>query len=621
MQKEGGDYAAEGTEPVHQEKKMKKEDNQSALSNVMYMLGILWHGSRGYVIYTFIKEFTENVFWTVFSVYLTEWIYKAIENETPFAALASFVGAMCIGHICIHISAAIHQLCEKQFLPKMYQDFYKRVIRKSISMEYARFEQPDFYDKYTRALNECQWRGSTILYYSANLVAGIASVIAAAIIVADVDPVLLVFIIPMMAVSMFFGKKEGDLYYALEFLNTRDGRIGSYAKRVFYEKKYAGELRLFGIGELLLSRHEKACDEMQERNRKIRRKLSVIEPVKWVLYNLLSTILPYLYITFVLNTGNAQTAAYVAMIPALSTLSWRSSETVELIVSLAKESAFVANLREFLSYEPQTDSAERMKAQELSDIVIKNMSFTYEGAEKATLHDVNISIRRGEKIAIVGHNGAGKTTLVKLLMGLYEATSGEITISGVNINRYEPKSFHRLFGTVFQDLQVFALPLSHNVLMRKPKNEEERKLVEDSLRKAQFGDKLDTLEDGIDTMVTKEFDENGMGLSGGEAQKIAIARVFARKPDIVILDEPSSALDPIAEYNMYKNMLNATESETVIFISHRLSATRDADRIYMFEDGTVIEQGSHAELMAMNGKYAEMWRLQAQNYLAGEVRA
>lgn len=621
MQKEGGDYAAEGTEPVHQEKKMKKEDNQSALSNVMYMLGILWHGSRGYVIYTFIKEFAENVFWTVFSVYLTEWIYKAIENETPFAALASFVGAMCIGHICIHISAAIHQLCEKQFLPKMYQDFYKRVIRKSISMEYARFEQPDFYDKYTRALNECQWRGSTILYYSANLVAGIASVIAAAIIVADVDPVLLVFIIPMMAVSMFFGKKEGDLYYALEFLNTRDGRIGSYAKRVFYEKKYAGELRLFGIGELLLSRHEKACDEMQERNRKIRRKLSVIEPVKWVLYNLLSTILPYLYITFVLNTGNAQTAAYVAMIPALSTLSWRSSETVELIVSLAKESAFVANLREFLSYEPQTDSAERMKAQELSDIVIKNMSFTYEGAEKATLHDVNISIRRGEKIAIVGHNGAGKTTLVKLLMGLYEATSGEITISGVNINRYEPKSFHRLFGTVFQDLQVFALPLSHNVLMRKPKNEEERKLVEDSLRKAQFGDKLDTLENGIDTMVTKEFDENGMGLSGGEAQKIAIARVFARKPDIVILDEPSSALDPIAEYNMYKNMLNATESETVIFISHRLSATRDADRIYMFEDGTVIEQGSHAELMAMNGKYAEMWRLQAQNYLAGEVRA
>lgn len=598
---------------------MKQKEKHSSLSNVLYMLKILWQGSPGYVIYTFIKEFNENVFWTIFSVYLTQWIYTAIENKTPFTVLASFVGAMCLGHIGIHITAAIHQLCEKQFLPKMYQNFYKRVIQKSISMEYTQFEKPDFYDKYTRALSECQWRGSTILYYSAYLVAGIASVIAATIIVANVDPWLLIFIIPMVAVSMFFGKKEGELYYSLDFSNTRDGRIGSYAKRVFYEKKYAGELRLYGIGKLLLHRHEKAYDEMQERTRIIRMKLSIIEPLKWIIYNLLSTILPYLYITFVLNNNQAQTAAYIAMIPALSTLSWRTSDVVELMVSLTKESAFVTNLREFLSYQPKTNDSELVEADNLSDIEIKNMSFTYDGAVKSTLNNVNMTIHKGEKIAIVGHNGAGKTTLVKLIMGLYNATEGSISISGVDIGKYEPKSLHRRFGTVFQDLQVFALPLSHNVLMRKPKNDEERKLVEESLRKAQFGDKLDTLEKGIDTMVTKEFDENGMGLSGGEAQKIAIARVFARKPDIVILDEPSSALDPIAEYNMYKNMLTATDGETVIFISHRLSATRDADRIYMFENGTVIEQGSHSELMELNGKYAEMWKMQAQNYLAKEV--
>lgn len=601
--------------------KTKEKAKYSPFSNVMYMLKILWKGSKGYVLYTFIKEFNENVFWTIFSVYLTEWIYLAIENKTPFAELAAFVGVMCIGHICIHITAAIHQLCEKQFLPKMYQSFYKRVIEKSISMEYSQFEKPDFYDKYTRALNECQWRGNTVLYYSAYFVSGIASVIAATIIVADVDPMLLLFIIPMVAVSMFFGKKEGELYYSLDMSNTRDGRIGGYAKRVFYEKKYAGELRLFGIGRLLLERHEKAYEEMEERTRQIRRKLSVIEPLKWIIYNLLSAILPYLYIAFVLDKGEAQTAAYVAMIPALSTLSWRTSDAVELIVALAKESAFVSNLRDFLSYTPRSDSSVLKKAEKLSDIEIRNMGFTYEGADKPTLHDVNMTIRRGEKIAVVGHNGAGKTTLVKLIMGLYETTEGEIRISGENINNYEPKSLYKCFGTVFQDLQIFALPLSHNVLMRKPKNEEERRLVEDALRKAQFGDKLDTLEKGIDTMVTKEFDENGMGLSGGEAQKIAIARVFAGSPDIVILDEPSSALDPIAEYNMYRNMLTAAEGETVIFISHRLSATRDADRIYMFENGTVIEEGTHGELMERNGKYAEMWKLQAQNYLAEEVTA
>ncbi len=580
----------------------------------------MWQGCKGYVLYTFIKEFTENVFWTIFSVWLTEWIYLAIENKTPFTALASFVGAMCIGHICIHISAAIHQLCEKQFLPEIYRNFYKRVIRKSVSMEYTRFEEPDFYDKYTRALNECQWRGNTILYCSAYFVSGIASIIVAALIVADVDAAMLIFIVPMVVVSLFFGKKAGELYYQLDFSNTRDGRTGSYAKRVFYEKKYAGELRLFGIGKLLLRRHEKAYDEMQKRTGEIRKKTSALETLKCIVYSLLSTVFPYLYIAFTLHTGETSTAAYIAMIPALSTLSWRTSDAVELIVMLAKESAFVTNLREFLSYEPESDLKKLKPAPELCDIEIKNMSFTYNGSDTPVLHNVNMTIRKGEKVAIVGHNGAGKTTLVKLIMGLYNASEGEIKISGENINGYEPKSYHSRFGTVFQDLQIFALPLSHNVLMHKPRNDEERRLAEESLRKAQFGDKLDSLENGIDTMVTKEFDENGMGLSGGEAQKIALARVFARKPDIVILDEPSSALDPIAEYNMYKNMLTATDGETVIFISHRLSATRDADRIYMFEHGTVIEQGSHEELMKLNGKYADMWKLQAQNYLANEVK-
>lgn len=233
------------------------------------MLKILMHGSKGYVIYTFIKEFVEEVFWTVFSVYLTEWIYIAIENKTPFTVLVSFVGAMCVGHICIHVTAAIHQLSEKQFLPKMYRDFYRRIIKKSVSMDYVCFEKPDFYDKYTRALNECQLRGSTILYFSAYLVAGIASIIAATVIVAKVDPVLFVFIVPMVFVSLFFGKKCGDLYYKLDFSNTRDGRMGAYAKRVFYEKKYAGELRLFSIGRLLLKRHEDAYGQMQERTREI----------------------------------------------------------------------------------------------------------------------------------------------------------------------------------------------------------------------------------------------------------------------------------------------------------------------------------------------------------------
>ena len=163
-------------------------------------------------------------------------------------------------------------------------------------------------------------------------------------------------------------------------------------------------------------------------------------------------------------------------------------------------------------------------------------------------------------------------------------------------------------------MQVFALPLSHNVLMKEPANDEERQLVIRSLEKAQFGETLRTLPKGIDTILTKEFDDNGFVCSGGQAQKVAIARVFAKNPDIVILDEPSSALDPIAEYNMYRNMMQVSEGKTVFFISHRMSSARIADRIFFLEQGQVVESGTHDELMAQNGRYAKMFRLQAKNY-------
>lgn len=594
----------------------KEKTKHSAFSNVMYMLKILWHGSRGYVLYTFIKEFTEDVFWTVFSVYLTEWIYIAIENQTPFAELASFVGAMCIGHICIHISSAIHQLCEKQFLPKMYQDFYKRVIRKSVSMEYTQFEKPDFYDKYTRALNECQQRGSTILYYSAYFVASIAAMVTAVIIVAKVDPVLLAFIVPMVAISLYFGKKCGNLYYELDFSNTRDGRTAAYAKRVFYEKKYAGELRLFGIGRLLLARHEEACGKMQERTREIRRKVSVLEVAKWSLFTLFSAVLPYLYIVLALQDKDVSTAAYVAMIPALGTLSWRTSDVVELMVSLAKESAFVSNLRDFLSIAPKSESASLKKAESLSDIEIKNMGFTYEGVEKPTLHDVNMIVRRGEKIAIVGHNGAGKTTLIKLIMRLYDVTDGSITFGGVDIRKLDTKEYRRRIAAVFQDFQIYGATLAENVKTDLV-DESDREKVVSALEKADLKGKLAKLPNGIDTELTKEFSDSGTMLSGGEAQKAAIARMFMRDMSVAILDEPSSALDPIAEYRLNKSMLENAENQAVILISHRLSTTKDADRIILLENGSIAESGTHSELLAKGGTYAKMWNVQAEKYCVG----
>jgi ATP-binding cassette subfamily B protein len=486
----------------------------------------------------------------------------------------------------------------------------------SVKMEYKSFEQSDFYDKFTRALDASLSHVFNIVGTCGWFLGSLASVIISVHLVAGIDPVLLIFPVIAVIISAFLIPKLSKFEYDIDYASTRHNRIINYTKRVFYEKKYAGEMRLFNIRNVLFKNHEKAVGNKHNIVKKYRAKIAKISVILSVTFTLLCSIAPFVYIALCINVNpDIEIAAYItAAVAGMGFVSRRFNNCIWMISDLRKTTAFVDNLREFLDYVPENTTSGTTAPDVLDNIEISNLFFTYEGADKPTLHDLTLSIKRGERIALVGHNGAGKTTLIKLLMGLYPATGGEIKANSVNINEYEQKSYRSHFGTVFQDFQVFSLSIAENVLCRKPASEADRNLVKDSLEKAQFSDLLENLPEGIDTQVSHEFDEGGVVLSGGQAQKLAIARVFAKNPDVVILDEPSSALDPIAEYNMYRNMKKLSENKAVIFISHRLSSARIADKIYMLENGTVIEKGTHDELMRLNGQYAEMFNLQAQNY-------
>lgn len=324
----------------------------------------------------------------------------------------------------------------------------------------------------------------------------------------------------------------------------------------------------------------------------------------------------YLYITYRVKTGGRTTvAAYVAMVSAVGYIITCISDALGHFSQAGKLSMYMKSIRGFMEC-PVEEKVKDAIAPEgnLGEISFEHVSYHYAGSSQMIIEDLNLHVKQGEHIALVGENGAGKTTLMKLLMGLYPVSAGCILAGGQNISRYEQEAYRDCFGTVFQDFQIFSLPLCENVLMKSPATEKERQIVIDSLEKAQFGEVLKKMPCGIDTFLTKEFDENGFVCSGGQAQKIAIARVFAKDPQVVILDEPSSALDPIAEYNMYCNMMAAAKGKTVFFISHRMSSARMADRILLLEHGHIIEQGTHEELMEKNGRYAEMFRLQAKNY-------
>ena len=286
----------------------------------------------------------------------------------------------------------------------------------------------------------------------------------------------------------------------------------------------------------------------------------------------------------------------------------------------SENSLYIEKYRKFMDHQPSVRSG-NLPLQSFECLELKNVSFRYTENSPEVLKDVSLSIKSGEKIALVGYNGAGKTTLIKLLLRFYDPTEGQILLNGRDIKEYDLKAYRDCIGAVFQDFKLFSATIAENVLGHPVRNEEDRAAVLEALRRITFDGKLTEFERGIDTVLSKEFDDDGVNLSGGEAQKVAIARTFVRPYRLIIMDEPSAALDPGAEYALNRSILENLQGQTVVFISHRLSTTRMSDVIYMFDSGRLIESGSHEELLFLGGKYAEMFELQSKNYKKSEEHA
>lgn len=245
-------------------------------------------------------------------------------------------------------------------------------------------------------------------------------------------------------------------------------------------------------------------------------------------------------------------------------------------------------------------------------VEFRNVSFKYPNTEAYALRNVNLKFKIGEKLAIVGMNGSGKTTFIKLLCRLYDPTEGEILLNGVNIQKYDYDEYMSVFSVVFQDFSLFSFKIGEVVASSKTFDENK---VRECLQKANFGDRLHEMPEGVHTYLYKGYDQSGIEISGGEAQKIALARALYKDSPFILLDEPTAALDPISEYEVYSNFNAISGDKTTVYISHRLASCRFCNKIVVFDDGKIVQHGSHEELLSdVNGKYHELWNAQAQYY-------
>ncbi|MBO5375076.1 MAG: ABC transporter ATP-binding protein [Clostridia bacterium] len=602
-------------------KDKKKKDNKRRLSFKMvvkdcaYALKMIVTTSPFAFLLRFFLELFNTLASFIVGTYVVRYIINSFETGFDFKTVALSAAVMIA--VPLGLQLVINPLItivEDIAFIKVERKVLGRLYDKCTEVELACFENPEFYDKYVKATGEITWRMWNLTWAVTNLFGAIVGMLLYGSLLFTMDPAFIIFaILPLL--GTFIKRKANVLWHKHTTEDKEHHRRAQYAQRVFYSGDYAKEIRLSNARELLLERYEKASDGRVEVVKKYGVKEAFLEVAHTSLQTIITNPLAIAYAVYrTIVSGTLGMGDCAVVINSVSSLTGTFTQITDRYFRAHEHALFFEDFRSFMDYEPKMKDKEHASSPSRGEIRLENVSFKYDGSENYVLKNVSMKIGKNEKIALVGHNGAGKSTLVKLLLRLYDPSEGQITLDGTPLYELKLEEYRDMFSVVFQDFKIISLSVAENVLMR-PRQEGDEKRVIEALKGSGAYERIMELPNGIETMLTKEFDEDGAVLSVGQAQKVAIAHAFVKDAPFIILDEPSSALDPIAENEMYNNMMKAGEGKAMIFISHRLSSAVSADRVYMLENGEVIESGTHAELMAMNGKYADMFKKQAQNYV------
>ncbi len=604
-----------------------KTKEHGLISNFIYAWKLSIKSGKGVLIATLIIGIFQFA-GAYIRIYAPKMIVAFVEKHFSIQKFVMYTVLICV---LLFLANALNRYGYSKFDLEMIKTntFLERLrMRKMFDTDYKNMENPDFLDFSQKAKTAlAQGPGfHGVLYETHNIIANSLMIIISSVLIGMKNIFVLIAIL-FMAVIVgvilgWFGKRDKikfSDYLAPTYRKT------NYLERTSKNFDFAKDIRLFNMSGIFRREFEVLNQTFFRKNKEHHN--------RWILCGiamesilLLEKVVMYGWLVYLIMNGQMDISDFLLYIGLVTDLHRKIGFNSWIYSAVKSYTLMINDYREFISWKEDSESfaegegCEKDLSFDSFEFKFENVSFKYPGHDNYVLKNINLTINNDSKLAVVGINGAGKTTFIKLIMKLYNPTKGRILLNGRDLREFDRDEYFKIFSPVFQNIECFALPIFENVSFE-TEEETDMDKVNDSLKRSGLLDKIDMYENGVNTNLLKIFDEKGIDLSGGEKQKLAMARALYKDAPIVVLDEPTAALDAIAEDEMYREFNRMVENKIAIFISHRLGSTRFCDQIAMFKDGEIIELGTHKELLDRDGEYAHMYNIQSSYYAKEEVSA
>ena len=590
---------------------------KSWISNYKLMVKPYWKYGKIYCISFAIWNAVYQPFNTMFQVFFLQVTINRLSNGDPFKMLL-FTIVFFIG-IKVIVSLISESLCYLYFFVKEEEIKIKinlEVYKKLSKLDYACFDDSDFFDEYTVSyVQYANKAGDAYRFLFLDALSLLTSVGVLSIYLLEASPLIVVITLISVLINLFTGKMRNRVNKEREDKLAFFARLSDYFSRMLSNRENAMDRKCTNIYHIIINKLINTGKSIIHIRKTFAKKDNKVAAVDTIVNGGVDFGIRII-LCWIINIGQVGVGSFVAMLSASSSLSWKLQLISRSYENMDKVSIHGNRIRRFnerpmmIESFVDNENISDNKNQAAFDVEFKNVNFSYPNSG-FSLKNINFKIKKGEKIAIVGENGGGKTTLTKLLLRLYDPNNGVILINGKPLKEYELNTYRNNVGVAFQETPIYAIPLCENISVYNAINNTELVTLFNDLSMNNILEKNNAT---FDSILTKEFDSNGIMLSSGEKQILSIARIYTKTFNLLILDEPSSALDPIMEEKISRLILDKAQKSTTILISHRLSTVVDADNIFVIHNGEIQESGRHRELMKNKGLYYEMFETQSKKY-------